>query len=50
MMCGKRRAIGITVLSFAVGTLLAAILPLWILAIIEAAVLIVLGWLLFSGN
>ena len=50
MMCGKRRAIGITILSFAVGALISAILPLWILAIIEAVVLIMLGWLLFSGN
>ena len=49
MMCGKKRAIGITILAFAVGALIAAILPLWILAIVEAIVLIVVGWLLFSG-
>ena len=49
-MCGKRRAIGIIVLSFAVGALIAAVLPLWILAILEAIVLILLGWCFFSGN
>ena len=49
-MCGKRRAIGIIVLSFAVGALIAAVLPLWILAILEAVVLIALGWCFFSGN
>lgn len=50
MMCGKRRAVGIIILSFALGALISAVLPLWILAIIEAVVLIIIGWCFFSGN
>lgn len=50
MMCGRRRAIGIIILSFAAGALITAILPLWILAIIEGVVLIIIGWCFFSGE
>ncbi len=49
-MCGKRRAIGVIILSFSTGALLAAALPLWILAIIEAVMLIIIGWCFFSGD
>ncbi|GEM_PF-1129561 len=49
-MCGKRRAIGVIILSFALGALTAAVLPLWILAILEALILIGVGWCFFSGN
>ena len=49
-MCGKRRAIGVIILSFSTGALLAAALPLWILAIIEAIMLIIIGWCFFSGD
>lgn len=49
-MCGRKRAIGVIILSFAAGALIAAILPLWILAIIEAFVLIIIGWCFFSGD
>jgi len=49
-MCGKRRAFGVIILSFALGALIAAVLPLWILAILEALVLIIIGWCFFSGD
>ncbi len=49
-MCGKRRAIGIIIFSFSTGALLAAALPLWVLAIIEAIMLIIIGWCCFSGK
>ena len=49
-MCGKRRAFGIMILSFSLGALVAAALPLWILAIIEAIMLIIIGWCFFSGD
>ena len=49
-MCGKRRAIGIMILSFALGALISAVLPLWTLAVLEAVVLIIIGWCFFSGK
>lgn len=49
-MCGRRRTVGVIILSFAIGALVAAVLPLWILAIVETIVLIALGWCFFSGN
>lgn len=49
-MCGKRRAVGIIILSFSIGALLAAALPLWILAIIETIMLIIIGWCFFSSD
>lgn len=49
-MCGRRRAIGIMILSFALGALISAVLPLWILAVLEAVVLIIIGWCFFSGK
>jgi len=49
-MCGKRRAVGIMILSFALGALISAVLPLWILAVLEAVVLIIIGWCFFSGK
>lgn len=49
-MCGKRRAVGVIILSFALGALTAAVLPLWILAIVEGIILVAVGWCFFSGN
>lgn len=47
-MCGKRKALGIIILSFSLGALISAVLPLWILAIIETVILILIGWCFFS--
>ena len=47
-MCGRRKALGIIILSFSLGALISAVLPLWILAIIEAIILILVGWCFFS--
>lgn len=49
-VCGKRRAIGVIILSFAVGAFISAVLPLWVLAVLEAIVLIIIGWCFFSGR
>jgi len=49
-VCGKRRAIGIIILSFALGAFVSAVLPLWVLAVLEAIVLIIIGWCFFSGR
>ncbi len=49
-VCGKRRAIGVIILSFAVGAFISAVLPLWVLAVLEAVVLIIIGWCFFSGR
>jgi uncharacterized membrane protein len=48
-MRGKRKAFGIIIFSFALGALIAAILPLWILAIVEGCLLIAIGWCTFCN-
>ena len=49
-MCGRRRTVGVIILSFAIGAFVAAVLPLWVPAIVETFVLIVVGWCFFSGS
>ena len=48
-MHGKRKTIGVIILSFALGALIAATLPLWILAILEGVLLALVGWCTFCG-
>lgn len=36
-------------LAFALGTLLAFIVPVWLIAVMEAIIVLIFGWMLFFG-
>ena len=44
-MCGAAKAIGLSILTFIVGLLIGMFCPLYILAVIELLLLILLGYL-----
>lgn len=44
-MCGAAKAIGLSILTFTVGLLIGMFCPLYVLAVIELLLLILLGYL-----
>lgn len=44
-MCGASKAIGLSIFTFSVGVVLGSFCPLQVLAVVELAVLLLLGYL-----